>query len=184
MLPVEIGRTLRARNRGEWRRWLEKNHAKASEVWLVFYTKASGKPFVPYDAAVEEALCFGWIDGIVKKLEADSRAQRFTPRRPKSAVSELNKERMRRMIEAGRMTEAGLAAAPDLHDEFEYWPEVIAELQADPVVWENFQSFPDAYRRIRMGWIQLTTGNDDVRRQRLDYFIKMTRQGKQFGTMP
>jgi uncharacterized protein YdeI (YjbR/CyaY-like superfamily) len=181
---MEIGRTLRARTRSEWRRWLDKNHTTATEIWLVFYTKASGKPFVSYDHAVEEALCFGWIDGIVKKLEADSRAQRFTPRRPKSPVSELNKERMRRLIEAGKMTEAGLAAAPDLHDEFEYWPEIIAELRADPVVWENFQSFSEAYRRIRIGWVQFTTGNDDVRRQRLDYFIKMTREGKQFGTMP
>jgi len=181
---MEIGRTVRPRRRGEWRRWLEKNHQAASEVWLVMYTKASGKPFVPYDHAVEEALCFGWIDGVIKKLEEDSRAQRFTPRRPKSPVSELNKERMRRMIEAGRMTEAGLAAAPDLDSEFVVWPEILTELQADPVVWQNFQKFPEAYRRIRLGWIQNTTGNEEVRRQRLDYLLKMTREGKQFGTMP
>jgi len=181
---MEIGRTLRARNRGEWRRWLAKNHQAAGEIWLVFYTKASGKAFVPYDAAVEEALCFGWIDGIVKKLEADSRAQRFTRRRPRSPISELNKERMRRMIEAGKMTEAGLAVAPDLDAEFVIWPEILAELQADPVVWKNFQAFPEAYRRIRTGWIQNTTGNAEVRRQRLDYLLRMTREGKQFGTMP
>jgi uncharacterized protein YdeI (YjbR/CyaY-like superfamily) len=181
---MEIGKTLRARNRGEWRRWLEKNHATASEIWLVFYNKASGKPFVPYDVAVEEALCFGWIDGVVKKLEADSRAQRFTPRRPGRKVSELNKARMRRLIEAGKMTNAGLAAAPDLHDDFEYASWILDELRADPAVWQNFQSFPEDYKRIRIGWIQFTTGNDDVRRQRLDYFIKMTREGKQFGTMP
>jgi uncharacterized protein YdeI (YjbR/CyaY-like superfamily) len=181
---VEIGKTLKARTRSEWRRWLKKNHATASEIWLVFFTKASGKKFVPYDDAVEEALCFGWIDGIVKKLEADSRAQRFTPRRPGRPVSELNKERMRRMIEAGKMTEAGLAAAPDLHDKFEVADWIVEELKADPVVWRNFQRFPEAYRRIRVAWIQNTTGNDDVRRQRLDYLIKMTRQGKQFGRMP
>ena len=184
MMLVEIGRTLRARNRSEWRRWLQKNHQTACDIWLVYYTKASGKPFVPYDHAVEEALCFGWIDGIIKKLETDSRAQRFTPRRPKSPVSELNKERMRRMIEAGKMTEAGLAAAADLDAEFAIWPEILAELQADPVIWENFQAFPETYRRIRIGWIQNTTGNAEVRRQRLDYFLKMTREGKQFGTMP
>jgi uncharacterized protein YdeI (YjbR/CyaY-like superfamily) len=181
---VEIGKTLRAKTRAEWRRWLQKNHAKAPEIWLVFHTKASGKPFVPYHAAVEEALCFGWIDGIVKKLEVDGRAQRFTPRRPGRPVSELNKERMRRMIEAGKMTEAGLAAAPDLHDEFEVAEWILEELQADPLVWENFQSFPETYRRIRTAWIQNTTGNDEVRRQRLHYFIRMTRAGKQFGTMP
>ena len=183
-MPMEIGKTLRARNRREWRRWLEKNHEKADEIWLVYYTKASGKPFVPHGEAVEEALCFGWIDSIAKKLAADSRAQRFTPRRPKSPISELNKERIRRMIEAGKMTEAGLAAAPDLFAEFVIWPEILAELQADPVVWKNFQAFPEAYRRIRIGWIQNTTGNADVRRQRLDYLLRMTREGKQFGTMP
>jgi uncharacterized protein YdeI (YjbR/CyaY-like superfamily) len=184
MSPVEIGKTLRAKTRGEWRRWLEKNHKTATEIWLVYYSKGSGKKFVPYDAAVEEALCFGWIDGIVKKLEADSRAQRFTPRRAGRPVSELNKERMRRMIESGKMTEAGLAAAPDLHDEFEVAEWILEELRADPAVWKNFQSFPETYRRIRVAWIQNTTGNDEVRRQRLDYFIKMTREGKQFGTMP
>jgi uncharacterized protein YdeI (YjbR/CyaY-like superfamily) len=181
---VEIGKTLRAKTRAEWRRWLQKNHAKAPEIWLVFHTKASGKPYVPYDAAVEEALCFGWIDGIVKKLDADGRAQRFTPRRRGRPVSELNKERMRRMIEAGMMTEAGLAAAPDLDDEFQIWPEILEELKADPRVWKNFQAFPEPYKRVRIGWIQNTTGNADVRRQRLDYFIKMTRAGKRFGTIP
>jgi uncharacterized protein YdeI (YjbR/CyaY-like superfamily) len=184
MSGMEIGRTLRAKTRGEWRRWLAKNHATAPDIWLVYYTKASGKRFVPYSDAVEEALCFGWIDGIIKKLEADSRAQRFTPRRPGRKVSELNKARMRRMIEAGKMTEAGLAAAPDLHDDFEYSPDIIAELKADPVLWRNFQSLPEDYKRIRVGWVQNTVGSDDIRRQRLDYFIKMTREGKQFGTMP
>ena len=162
----------------------EERHAKAREIWLVYHTKASGKKFVPYNDAVEEALCFGWIDSIVKKLDQDSRAQRFTPRRPKSPISELNKERMRRMIAAGKMTEAGLATAPDLDGEFQIWPEILEELKADPVVWRHFQSFPEAYRRVRIGWVQNTTGNDDVRRQRLDYLIKMTREGKQFGTMP
>jgi uncharacterized protein YdeI (YjbR/CyaY-like superfamily) len=181
---MEVGRTLRARTRAEWRRWLEKNHEKASEIWLVAYTKASGKKFVPYGEAVEEALCFGWIDSIVKKPGADSRAQRYTPRRPGRPVSELNKERMRRLIEAGKMTEAGLAVAPDLHDDFVIADWILEALRADPLVWKNFQSFPEAYRRVRVGWIQNTTGNDEVRRQRLDYFIKMTRDGKQFGTVP
>jgi hypothetical protein len=91
---------------------------------------------------------------------------------------------MRRMIAAGKMTAAGLAAAPDLHDDFVIWPEILAELKDDPVVWKNFQAFSETYRRIRIGWIQNTTGNAEVRRQRLDYLIRMTRENKQFGTMP
>ena len=180
---MEVGRTLRARSRSEWRRWLDENHATAKEIWLVLHTKASGKRFVPYSASVEEALCFGWIDSIVKKLSAESRAQRFTPRRAGSPVSELNKERARKMIAEGKMTEAGLASLGDLTPEkFEVEPDVLAALKEDPEVWANFQRFPDSYQRVRVGWIQNTTGPAEVREQRLRYFIKMTKQGKRFGS--
>jgi uncharacterized protein YdeI (YjbR/CyaY-like superfamily) len=179
---VEIGRTLRAKTRAEWRRWLQKNHATAKEIWLIAYTKASGKQFVPYADAVEEALCFGWIDSIVKKLGEDSRAQRYTPRRPGSSVSELNKERMRGLIERGLMTEAGLATAPELATNFEIAPDILAALQADPEVWKNFEDFPESYQRVRVGWVQNTTGNEEIRQQRLRYLIKMTKAGKKFGS--
>ena len=179
---MEVGRTLRARSRGEFRRWLETNYATAKEVWLVFHTKASGKRFVPYAHAVEEALCFGWIDSIAKKLPGDSRAQRFTPRRPGSPMSELNKERVRSLIERGLMTPAGLAAAGDLSAGFVADPAILSALQEDAEVWRKFQTFPESYRRVRIGWIQNTTGNDEVREQRLRYLIKMTKAGKQFGS--
>jgi uncharacterized protein YdeI (YjbR/CyaY-like superfamily) len=178
---MEVGRTLRARSRGEFRRWLERNHATAKEVWLVFHTKGSGRSFVPYADAVEEALCFGWIDSIAKKLPGESRAQRFTPRRPGSPMSELNKERVRSLIERGLVTPAGLAAAGDL-DSFEADPAIVSALQEDAEVWANFLSFPESYRRVRIGWIQNTTGNAEVREQRLRYLIRMTRAGKQFGS--
>ena len=180
---MEVGKTLRARTRGEWRRWLTNHHESADEIWLVFHKKASGKAFVPYADAVEEALCFGWIDSVVKPLGDGSRAQRFTPRRGGSKMSELNKERARSLIERGFMTEAGLAAAGDLSpDQFKMSAPILRALKEDPDVWANFQSFPESYQRVRIGWIQNTTGAPDVQTQRLKYFIKMTKAGKKFGS--
>lgn len=181
---MEIGKTLEAKTRAEWRRWLSKHHKTEPEIWLVFHTKASGEKFVPYDEAVEEALCYGWIDSIVKKLGETSRAQRFTPRRPGRAVSELNKERMREMIAAGKMTTAGLDAAGDITPEkFVISPAVLRALKKDAEVWRNFQAFPEHYKRVRIGWIQNTSGDASVKAQRLRYFIKMTKANKKFGTI-
>jgi hypothetical protein len=109
--------TLYVTDRHAWREWLAANHAAAKEIWLIAYRRRSDKPSVPYLDAVEEALCFGWIDGIAKKLDAERTAQRFTPRRPKSNWTELNKERARRLIASGQMTAAGMAVLPDLTPE-------------------------------------------------------------------
>ena len=179
---MDIGKTLYVTDAPGWRAWLEANHAREPEIWLVFYTKASGRPSIPYNDAVEEALCFGWIDSIVKKHEEHSRAQRFTPRRRGSPLSEMNKVRVRRMVERGRMTAAGLAAAGDILDEpFHEPPDIIAALKADEATWRNYQQFPDSYRRIRVGWIEAGRSNQDVFDQRLRYFLKMTAQNKRYG---
>src|SRR5438045_8514710 len=107
---MEIGQKLRVTTRKAWRAWLEKNHARKKEVWLIYATKKSGKGRVPYSDAVEEALCFGWIDGVMKSIDENYFAQRFSPRRSaKSQLSETNKERVRRLIRAGLMTTAGMA---------------------------------------------------------------------------
>lgn len=110
---MEIGETLYVKNRKAWRRWLEKNHAKASHIWLVYCNQASGRPTIPYEDSMEEALAFGWIDGIIKKIDADRYTRRFTPRKPGSAWSEINVERYRRMEKAGQLTEAGIKAFGD-----------------------------------------------------------------------
>jgi uncharacterized protein YdeI (YjbR/CyaY-like superfamily) len=180
---MEVGQTLHAKTRSEWRAWLRKHHKTEPEIWLVYHRKASGKPFVAYDDAVEEALCFGWIDSIIKKLPDDARAQRFTPRRPRSPMSELNKARVRRMIEAGKMTPAGLDVAGDLDGRFVVPRDIERELKKDREVWANFQAFPDSYKRIRIGWIDGARPRMEFYEQRLRYFIKMTKQGKKFGTL-
>lgn len=95
--------------REAWRAWLAENYATSKGVWLVYYKKGSGQPRVAYDDAVEEALCFGWIDSVVRSLDERRYAQRYTPRKPGSQWSELNVSRMEQLINEGRMTEAGLA---------------------------------------------------------------------------
>jgi uncharacterized protein YdeI (YjbR/CyaY-like superfamily) len=109
---VEITQTLYVLNRDEWRHWLAKHHQTEREVWLRFYKKGSGKTGVTYDAAVEEALCFGWIDSLVQRIDDACYAQKFTPRKPNSVWSTSNKLRARQMIREGKMVEAGRLTLP------------------------------------------------------------------------
>jgi hypothetical protein len=102
--------TVIAKDRAEWRRWLAKNFARCQEIWLVFYKKATGKPGVSYDHAVEEALCFGWVDGMKKKVDEECYAFRFTPRKPSSQWSKSNLGRVERLIAEGKMMPTGLEA--------------------------------------------------------------------------
>ncbi len=100
-------------NRNEWRKWLKENHDKEKEIWLVYYRKSSGKPTASYNEAVEEALCYGWIDSIEKSLDNERFAGRFTPRKPKSNWSESNRTRAHRLIASKQMTDAGRKVLPE-----------------------------------------------------------------------
>ena len=182
---MEITKTLRVTKRDEWRQWLRRNHTTESEIWLVYYRKDSGKPRIAYTDAVEEALCFGWIDGIEKKIDDKASAQRFTPRRPKSNWSELNKERARQMIERGLMTEVGFAKLGNaLETAFEIPADILKALKADEKAWKNFQQFSETYRRVRVGYIEDARKRPADFQKRLANFLKMTAQNKRFGTMP
>ena len=185
---MEVGKTLYAKNRKAWRAWLKKNHASAPEIWLVYYKKGSGRPRIPYNDAVEEALCFGWIDSIVKPIDGKRYAQRFSPRRPKSVLSAMNAERLRRLIAAGRVAPAGLAAvreqlgaAAGKPRALKVPPDIAAALRADRTTWKNFRGFPESYVRIRVGWIDAARRRPEVFDQRLRYFVKMTAENKRFG---
>jgi len=103
-------------NRDDWRAWLKENHSTQKEVWLIYYRKHSGKPSIPYDDSVEEALCFGWVDSIIKKIDSEKFARKFTPRKGKSRWSESNKKRVAKMIREGKMTEVGLARIREAKD--------------------------------------------------------------------
>ncbi len=179
----------------DWRAWLGKNHAKTREVWLVYYKKDSGKPRLSYNDAVDEALCFGWIDSTVKAIDQDSFCQRFSPRRKGSPCSEMNKYRAIRLIREKRMKPAGLTAlegtlggGAKLHRgtirHTSLWKipaDILRALKKDPETWKNFQRFPLAYQRIRIGWIDAVRYREDVFKQRLAYFLKKTRENKRFG---
>ena len=190
---MEVGKTLYASNRKQWRSWLSKNHGTAADIWLIYFKKESGKKRIPYNDAVEEALCYGWIDSITKPRDNESWVQRFTPRRKGSPLSELNKERVRRLIKAKKMTRYGLESIRHHMErklsgkttlkEFALPKDILRELKSDPVVWKNFQRFSISYKRIRIGWIDGFRRRPDVFRQRLCYFIRMTAQNKKFGTI-
>jgi uncharacterized protein YdeI (YjbR/CyaY-like superfamily) len=181
---MEITKTVYVTNRSEWRRWLSEHHATEPEIWLVYYRKESGKPRILYNDAVEEALCFGWIDSTEKKIDHERSAQKFSPRKPNSKWSELNKERARRMIESGKMTEAGFAKLGNvLEQTFEIPADILKALKADEQTWENFQQFPDIYQRIRIGYIEEVRKRPDDFKKRLSHFLKMTAQNKKFGTI-
>ena len=109
---MEIGETLYVTNRDDFRKWLIQNHKTKKEIWLVQYKKSTRKPSINYVEAVEEAICFGWIDGFEKSMDAERYATRFSPRRPNSNWTNTNKDRARRMIVEGRMTPAGRAILP------------------------------------------------------------------------
>lgn len=187
---MKIGKTLYVRNRAAWRRWLRKHHSSVKEIWLIYYKKASGKPRVPYNDAVDEALCYGWIDSILKPIDEMKYAQRYSPRRSTSKLSDMNRERVRRLIRSRRMTKAGLASIAHAFDmkkdtvkklAAKIPADILRALKKDPEVWRNFQKFPDSYKRIRIGWIAAARRRPAAWRQRLDYFLKMTRQNKRFG---
>ena len=179
---MQITETLLVTNREEWRKWLSENHTTKKEIWLISYVKNANKPSILYLHAVEEALCFGWIDGITKKIDSDGTAQRFTPRRPKSNWSPLNKERAIRLIQNGKMTEAGLKVLPDLSsNSFQIPEDILTALQNDEQTWNNFQQFPDIYKRIRIGYIEEVRKQSSEFQKRLNNFLKKTRENKIFG---
>ncbi|MEY2502968.1 MAG: hypothetical protein QOI07_3302 [Verrucomicrobiota bacterium] len=180
---MEIGQKLRVTTRNAWRAWLEKNHARKKEIWLVYATKKSGKGRVDYSDAVEEALCFGWIDGTMKSIDENYFAQRFSPRRStRSQLSETNKERVRRMVRAGLMTPAGMEKIRDrMSEKFVLAPDIAVALKRDPQTWKNFQRFPKWYQRVRVGWLDMSRTRPDIFESRLRYFLKMTKQNKRYG---
>ena len=151
--------TVFAKDRAEWRRWLGKNHARCEEIWLVFYKKASGKQTVAYDHAVEEALCFGWIDGMKKKLDEECYAFRFTPRKAKSAWSKSNLVRVERLIADDRMKPSGLKAYHSSgRREVAPLPAAMPKALEDKfrnerAAWANYEKFPPGYRRLTAGWV-------------------------------
>jgi len=168
--------------RATWRAWLAENYDKEKEVWLIYPKKASGKPRIPYNDAVEEALCFGWIDSQAKRIDENTYAQRFSPRRPKSKYSQPNKERLRELVRRGMvLPEVQATLTEVLSEEFTIPEDILNEIKANKVAWANFQKFSPAYKRIRIAFIEGARNRPAEFSKRLSHFVEMTEKNKQFG---
>lgn len=179
---MDIGETLYIVKRSDWRKWLREHYKTKKEIWLVYYKKGSGKPRIEYNDAVEEALCFGWIDSTARSIDEDRFAQRFTPRKPNSKYSPANRERLRSLLRKKKVIREVRDTLGDLAEEQFVIPEdILAEIRSNRQAWENFQKFSDAYKRIRIGFIEGARNRPAEFRKRLAYFIRMTEQNKQFG---
>ncbi len=152
------------KTRAAWRAWLEQHHTRSNGVWLVSYKKATGKARFDYDEAVEEALCFGWIDSKPNKLDDERAMLWFAPRKAGTGWSRLNKARAEKMIAAGQMTPAGLAkieaarqdgswGALDAIEELAIPPDLDRALNANPIAAQYFQAFPRSVKRAILEWI-------------------------------
>jgi uncharacterized protein YdeI (YjbR/CyaY-like superfamily) len=179
-------------NRKAWRAWLSQNHSVNNGIWMVFYKKATGKPTIPYEDAVEVALCFGWIDSIIKKVDEEKYLRKFTPRKDKSIWSTLNKKRVEKVIQEGRMTEAGLikvkiakengqwekADSPQL--DLTISPEFAEALKNNPKAKENFENLADTYQKHFLGWIN-SAKRPETRKKRIQESISLLEKGEKLG---
>jgi uncharacterized protein YdeI (YjbR/CyaY-like superfamily) len=189
---TEVGRRHNMRNREQWRAWLVKNHDVAREAWLVLYKKHAGVPGLTYIEALEEALCFGWIDGILKRLDDEKHLVRFSPRRRNSIWSELNKKRVRRLTRAGRMTAAGLARVREAKANGQWEkaaqreditlvpPELTVALAQNEQARLNFDKLASSYRKRFIYWIAIAQ-REETRNRRVREAVGLLAQGKELG---
>lgn len=169
-------------NRKEWRDWLKKHYNSEKEIYLVYYKKHTGKLRIPYNDAVEEALCFGWIDSTIKGIDEDRFAQRFSVRNPKTPYSQANKERLRALVKQGKVVKEVLATLGNLDEEkFEIPSDILRAIKANKKAWKNFKGFSESYIRIRIAFIEAACKRPEEFEKRLNYFIHMTQKNKQFG---
>jgi len=178
---MDICNVLPVRSREEFRAWLTKHHAIERECWVVAKRgKIPPDDGLWYLDAVEEALCFGWIDSTLKSIDGLP-LQRFSPRSKFSQWTELNKERCRRLERLGLMTDHGRKVCPDLSADFEIMPEIVAEFEAHPEAWANFRAFPPLYRRVRIDNIQRKASQRDLFHSRLCKLIEASARGNMIG---
>jgi len=178
--------TLHVTTRRQWRAWLDKHHTSSPGVWLVFYKTHTGRESIPYEDMVREALCFGWIDSLVKRLDDDRYAIKVTPRKPKSKWSDLNRKRWAELEAAGVLTPAGIAAAPTKNT---YAPRpvipvlpgyIATALKTNPDAWKFFRALPPRERRNFVVWIHIAK-RPETRARRIRESIALLAAGKKLG---
>ncbi|MDH6310630.1 uncharacterized protein YdeI (YjbR/CyaY-like superfamily) [Dysgonomonas sp. PFB1-18] len=172
--------TLYVKNREEWRKWLEANFQTENEIWLVCPKKSSGEEVILYNDAVEEALCFGWIDSILKTLDEHHTIQRYSVRNTKSTYSQLNKERIVWLHKNNMIHPSVVDSIRFILEEEYVFPDyIIDEIKKDELAWKNFSSFSDSYKRIRIAYIDMARDNPNDLQKRLTHFLEKTRANKQ-----
>ncbi len=190
---MRITETLYITNRDDWRAWLKKNQEAKKEIWLIYYKKHTGKRRIPYDDAVEEALCFGWIDSTVQRIDDERYAQKFTPRRKKSRWSELNIRRAKKMIRAGKMTGAGSARFNEMKNNEKELRDKRSKKLVIPLAFKralaknkkalgNFENFAAGYRRMYIEWIAAAK-KDETREKRIKQVIEWAARNRKPGML-
>jgi uncharacterized protein YdeI (YjbR/CyaY-like superfamily) len=189
---METDNALHFSNSMEWHQWLERNHDKEKEVWLIHYKKNSGKHTVSYLDALEEALCFGWIDGKLKGIDEDKFALRYSPRKDKSIWSKVNKEKAEKLIALGRMRAAGLKKIEEAKNngfwDKAYTNKEVEEIPADleealsvnESARENFHRFANSYSNMYIGWVN-NAKTGETRKRRIMEVVKQSALNKKPG---
>ena len=188
---MEITKSLYISTRAEWRRWLAKHHASENEIWLIYYKKNSGKPSIAYEEAVQEALCFGWIDSIVKKIDEEKYTQKFSPRKNDSKWSDTNIRRVKKLMSENKMTEAGmkhitkdlLSRKPDTAraSSLQNIPTFIIEaFSADKDVWEYFDSLAPSHKKNYIAWITAAK-REETKEKRIAEAILLLKNKQKLG---
>ncbi len=165
--------------RNEWREWLSENFERESEIWFVFPSKDAKETGVTYNDAVEEALCFGWIDGRAGTLDDVHQLRRFTPRREGSAYSQPNIERLI-WLDKHNMIHPKIRPSVEelITKPYEFPPDIISVLRSDETVWKNYLSFSEPYRRIRVAYVDAARKRPEEYEKRLRNFMDKTRENK------
>lgn len=186
-----ITETFEPRSRQDWRKWLGRHHAESKAIWVVFLKKHTGRAALTYQDALEEALCFGWIDGVRKRIDDLRFAQRFTPRTKSSRWSETNRALAADLEARGLMTPAGLAARgsappdpPRTGEQTSGVPGWLAgALRASPLAWKNSDALPPSHQRRYVGWIS-SAKRDETREKRVAEAIALLEENKRIGLGP
>lgn len=166
-------------DRKEWRKWLENNFETKDDIWLEYPLKKTGRERILYNDAVEEALCFGWIDSTVKSLNEETSIQRFCKRRKKTSFSQANKERLKWLFENNMIHDSiRNEVLVIIEQEFIFPEDIINQLKSDKIVWENYHLFSDPYKRIRLAYIDSARKRPDEFDKRLNNFIAKTKDNK------
>lgn len=179
MNKLKTNKTLNLKTRTEWRNWLQQNFNIENEVWLVYAKKSSDEQRIQYNDAVEEALCFGWIDSTNKTLDKDHTIQRFTPRQTKSSYSQPNKERLKWLVENNLIHHSFLKTVQEIISKEYVFPlDILDEIKKDKTAWKNYKDFSNSYKRIRIAYIDSARKRPEEFAKRLNNFIQKTQDNK------